>query len=126
MQAWARVRAYLPDDSHLELEQAHLRQYTREVAASVGAFLGLDQSEHAVQDYLAENRPEYTGSAPDDGEVLVGDTGWNRAERRACQSICAETASALGVPAKPRCLKAPRPSASSSWRGTPIPVSASA
>ncbi len=98
MQAWARVRAYLPDDSYLELEQAHLSQRTAEVVASVGAFLGLDQSEqHAVQDYLAENRPEYTGSAPDDGEVLLEDTGWNRAERRACRSICAETASAWGT-----------------------------
>src|SRR5262245_33684900 len=97
LKEWNTARAALSPDSFMEIAQSDLSMNTENVVDALKRLLQLDEQQAAgIARVLKTERPEYTGSSADSGDVYLEDVDWTEAEKETFRSFCLRGANELG------------------------------
>jgi hypothetical protein len=93
MDNWHVVRESLPATSYLELGQADLSLETDRTVGRLAALLDLNRRQiSGVRRYLANERPERTGSSADNDQILLEDLDWAPVVKSYVVAVCEDIA----------------------------------
>jgi len=89
MDRWLRVRADLPPQRYIQVEQLDIALHPEETAERMGSFLGLSR-EHidGISGMWLSERPEQSRASQDYRYIGLNETGWSDEERALFVRVC--------------------------------------